>query len=73
MNHRTAMIFPALPDGEVILNINTFTERSPRKYRWQVWKPKYGKSHILALTENGVYDITEPINQQIINQTKESK
>ena len=59
------MIFPNISKSETVIRIDTWREDTPRKYRWQFWLPKYGKTHILAMTKKGVYDITNAIEEQL--------
>jgi hypothetical protein len=59
------MYFSVVPEGEVILRIENFRDDTPRKHPWQIWKPKYGKKRIFALTEQGVYDVTDEVERQL--------
>lgn len=51
--------------GKTLLRIETLRDESPRRFKWQFWLPKYGKQHILALTKDAVYDITDEIERQL--------
>lgn len=52
-----------LGKGEVILRLDTYREESPRRFKWQFWLPKYGKQHLYALTEKGIYDVTQIVEE----------
>lgn len=53
-----------LPKGEVINRLETYRDPSPRTFKWQFWRPKYGKQHMYALTDKGVYDVTGIVESQ---------
>lgn len=53
--------FPNIAKDMQILRIEMY--RTLNRRMWEFWKPKY-KVHYLALTETGVYDITEQLREK---------